>query len=223
MRSRAWVLLVAVLPVVAAEGQGLSDVLQDDAFTGGDAGDTLEEATPFQSPNPQMNWSAEGSFPGDLYPSDDTDDWYKFNVDVQGTSIFLSASIANSCPPVGPPTPLTLELRNGSGEVVASATADPCASATVYVDAVAESPGSWYAHLHVPPYTPLGVLDVQVHPGNPNETVIIGLPDLSPVPVHYVTDLWCDPFCVAADIPRDWCDPFCAALPAQLAAQDRIP
>lgn len=108
------VTLTALAPLAGALGGGLPLPTEDnDAYSGGDAGDTKLTATPLR--NPEDPGTAEGSYPGRIHKASDDEDWYTFQYrgspDGQPLKIGVSMSSPQCGLPEAPVATTPVEIR----------------------------------------------------------------------------------------------------------------
>lgn len=159
MRALAALLATLVLSPLALAT--LTDPAQDDAGTGGDAGDTPDAATKLVAPGTR---SADGKYRGLAVLVDDPEDWYAFEMREAGK---LDLTISGSSPTcAGPDLPVDVGrvevlLVDPQGAADVSASPTPCGFFASFArDA---SPGVWRIGLryldaasHTVPGTPIG-------------------------------------------------------------------
>lgn len=174
MRSLPLVLLLTC----ATASASLTDVVQDDAGSGGDAGDGAEAATPLA--NPATPGSADGTYDGMVVPPDDPEDWYAFLVPFGTVRVDLDAEIeAPSCAQAAPAFVL-VQLVDSGGGVADEATIGSCAEPHALLSAVAPAVGRWLVRLAAQQEPP------------PSDHLPVAVP---PLPTLYEIYLWCDPIC----------------------------
>lgn len=133
-------LACALAPLAAAT---LTDPLQNDAGTGGDAGDAPTSATKLGGRDGRT--TADGDHTGTSVLVDDPADWYSFNMNEPGPITLRVATRSPGCALRPIPvdlSPVTVTLRNERGEEQRASSPTPCGFTATF-DARATAAGAW--------------------------------------------------------------------------------
>ncbi|MFA5860920.1 MAG: hypothetical protein WDA16_04435 [Candidatus Thermoplasmatota archaeon] len=179
----ALVILVLVMPLGTAT---LTDPIQNDANSGGDAGDSMATATPLA----KSGQSAAGQYHGFVMTLDDPTDWYQFVTPEPRTAVMLTFAFK----PLGacnvdsgiPITPVTVELRANGELIDARSFKSPC-NAQGKVHGATQAPSNWAIGMYydrTSPGTPAGTTATQ-----PTASAAPGLAS------DYAIVLGCEPHC----------------------------
>jgi len=123
---RLIVLAALALAISPGATAALSSILQNDAGSGGDAGDSQATATPLQN-----GGTPQGSYAGELVAFDDAVDWYSFNESGSGGPIHASVTFSVvGCTGVDDSVgaPYTARLISPTGETMAFLQGSGCTS-----------------------------------------------------------------------------------------------
>lgn len=130
----------ALAPLAAAT---LTDPIQDDAGSGGDAGDSPWTATPLR--NPKERDTADGTYSGQSVVVDDAEDWYSFEMRAGGPVRLEFRAKSDGCALPAIPqdlAPVSVVLVGPDGTAVRQEAPSPCGFHAA-LDAVAHEAGQW--------------------------------------------------------------------------------
>lgn len=142
-------LLATLLTIPLAMGTA-TDAVQDDAGTGGDAGDDFDDATSL----PVSGGSAAGSVEGLLVLTDDSEDWYTFMLTTPAPLEVTLETPQLACVPSLALSRATLLIVDPSGNVRTSGSVEGC-DAPLTLSYSGDVAGTW--RLAVVIEDPLGI------------------------------------------------------------------